>query len=49
MLTNNNNEVKLIDMEEMIKDTEVIITNVKPLEDIQLQSDHYYTKKRVFV
>lgn len=49
MLTNNNNEIKLKDMEEMINGTEVIITNVKPVEDIGLESDQYYTKKRVNV
>ena len=47
-LTKNNNEVKLVDMQEMIKGTEVIITNVKPAEDIGLESDRYYTTKQVF-
>ena len=49
MLTENNNEVKLANMSEMITGTEVIISNVQPLDGINLPSDAYYFRKKVFI
>ena len=49
MLTENNNEVKLVNMSEMITGTEIIISNVQPLDSINLPSDAYYFRKKVFI